>query len=73
MIFALGVVMTFFLPALPDGLPRRGFDFYSWFAAMQTGEIVPSRGRRRLEKKLDVEDREVRERLKELRVRFIEP
>jgi hypothetical protein len=63
--------MTFFLPALPDGLPRRGFDFYSWFAAMQTGEIVPSRGRR-LEKRLDVEDRDVRDRLKELRVKFIE-
>lgn len=38
--FALGVFAALFVPKLPKGMPRRGFDLYSWLAAFYADELV---------------------------------
>jgi hypothetical protein len=71
-LLVLGTVLTFFVPALPDNLPRRGFDLHSWFVAMQTGEIVASRGDVVMQKGMDLSDPTVVRPLGQMRLRFIE-
>jgi hypothetical protein len=71
-LLALGTVLTFFVPALPANLPRRGFDLHSWFVAMQTGEIVASRGDVVMQKGMDLGDPSVGRPLGQMRLRFIE-
>ncbi|KAF9448401.1 hypothetical protein P691DRAFT_669523 [Macrolepiota fuliginosa MF-IS2] len=39
-IFVLGLVATLFVPRLPMGVPRRGFELYSWVAAFYADELV---------------------------------
>ena len=70
-LLALGVVLTFFVPALLDNLPRRGFDLHSWFVAMQTGEIVASRGDVVMQKGMDLDDPNVARPLGQMRLRCI--
>ena len=42
-VFLLGLVSALFVPRLPLGLPRRGFDLFSWFFAFHTEELVAER------------------------------
>ncbi|KAF9448060.1 hypothetical protein P691DRAFT_730398 [Macrolepiota fuliginosa MF-IS2] len=41
-IFVLGLVAALFVPRLPLGIPRRGFELYSWVAAFYADELVGS-------------------------------
>ncbi|KAF8883443.1 hypothetical protein BD779DRAFT_1802002 [Infundibulicybe gibba] len=43
-IFILGWVAGMFVPKLPLGVPRRGFELYSWLAAFHADELVGERG-----------------------------
>ena len=35
----LGLIAGLFVPRLPLGMPRRGFELYTWMAAFQAGEL----------------------------------
>lgn len=39
-VFVLGLVAALFVPRLPMGVPRRGFELYSWVAAFYADELV---------------------------------
>ena len=36
----VGLTAGLFVPRLPLGMPRRGFELYTWMAAFQAGELV---------------------------------
>ena len=36
----VGLIAGLFVPRLPLGMPRRGFEPYTWMAAFQAGELV---------------------------------
>jgi len=35
----VGLIAGLFVPRLPLGMPRRGFELYTWMAAFQAGEL----------------------------------
>ncbi|KAF9268361.1 hypothetical protein L218DRAFT_854066 [Marasmius fiardii PR-910] len=43
LILLMGVIAGFFVPKLPMGVPRRGFELYSWLAAFQANELIGDR------------------------------
>ncbi|KAF6741370.1 hypothetical protein DFP72DRAFT_288715 [Ephemerocybe angulata] len=72
LLVVLGLMLTFFIPALPAPNPRRGFDFFSWFVAIQTEKIVAAGSKTVLRPGLDLDDDEVVQSLGELKVRSVE-
>ena len=36
----VGLMAGLFVPRLPLGMPRRGFELYTWMAGFQAGELV---------------------------------
>ena len=39
-VLLVGLFAGLFVPRLPLGMPRRGFELYTWMAAFQAGEWV---------------------------------
>ena len=39
-VLLVGLIAGLFVPRLPLGMPRRGFELYTWMAAFQAGELV---------------------------------
>jgi len=40
LLLLVGLMAGLFVPWLPLGMPRRGFELYTWMAAFQAGELV---------------------------------
>ena len=39
-VLLVGLIAGLFVPRLPLGMPRRGFEMYTWMAAFQAGDLV---------------------------------
>ncbi|KAK0205990.1 hypothetical protein DFS33DRAFT_1256607 [Desarmillaria ectypa] len=39
-VLGVGVIAGLFVPTLPDHVPHRGFDIYSWLAAFRANELI---------------------------------
>lgn len=40
LVLLVGLIAGLFVPRLPLGMPRRGFELYTWMAAFHAGELV---------------------------------
>lgn len=67
-VLLVGMISAFFVPRLPMGVPRRGFDLYSWISAFHSRELIAER-RSGIDKNMDLE--EIVERVGELRFRHV--
>lgn len=67
-VLLMGAISTFFVPRLPLGSPRRGFDLFTWLTAFAAREIVPDRASG-LEKQMELKD--IVQHAGELRYRFV--
>ncbi|KAF9526688.1 hypothetical protein CPB83DRAFT_769770 [Crepidotus variabilis] len=67
-VFLMGALATFFVPRLPLGSPRRGFDLFSWMTAFAAREIVPDRASG-LEKQMELND--IVQHAGEMRFRYV--
>lgn len=57
-IFVIGLLAGLFVPKLPLGVPRRGFDIYTWIAVFHGDEMEGDRDwrERRDQKNMDLRD-----------------
>jgi len=68
-ILLLGALAGFFVPALPFDIPRRGFGFFSWVAALHGQELGGDLAQNDINRHMDL--KELEETLGEKRVHFI--
>ncbi|KAL0949830.1 hypothetical protein HGRIS_009865 [Hohenbuehelia grisea] len=66
---ALGLIAALFVPRLPLGVPRRGFELYSWVAALQGDDVAAEMNRAGVRKNMELRD--VEKRLGDLRFRYV--
>ncbi|TFK43069.1 hypothetical protein BDQ12DRAFT_596142 [Crucibulum laeve] len=55
-VLILGLTAALFVPKLPLGTPRRGFEIYSWLAAFYADELVSEKPTVGIGRKMDLDD-----------------
>ena len=54
--WTLGLLGALFVPKLPLGVPRRGFELYSWIAAFRMDELVGAEGDMGIRKNMELHE-----------------
>jgi hypothetical protein len=65
---SVGFFAAVFVPKLPLGIPRRGFEVYSWMAAFKANEVVLE-GDMNMSQRMTLE--EIGKKMGDLRVRHV--